>query len=211
VADVGSGTGILSRLLLESGARVVGVEPNAAMRESGQRALAGEARFESVDGSAEATGLPGSSVDTVTVGQAFHWFDAVRARAEFARILRDGRWVALAWNVRASTPLNDDYEAMLERFAPDYPAVRARDRMAESALRAFFAPSDVRVAHFPNRQQFDDAGLRGRLLSSSYAPLPGDPLHEPMLQRLREIFVTHARAGTVELAYDTSVYWGKLG
>src|SRR5947209_11876909 len=87
VADVGSGTGILTELFLRNGNTVYGVEPNREMREAGEGLLAGYPNFHSVDGRAEATGLPDASVDFVTAGQAFHWFDAQGARAEFSRIL----------------------------------------------------------------------------------------------------------------------------
>jgi SAM-dependent methyltransferase len=210
VVDVGSGTGIFSRLLLESGARVVGVEPNAAMRAAAERDLAGEARFTSVDGGAEATGQAAASCDLVTAAQAFHWFDPPRARAEFRRIVRPGGGAALVWNMRRATPFNDEYEEMLERLAPEYPAVRARDRAAEGAIARFFSPATPREAHFPNAQELDEAGLRGRLLSSSYAPKPGDPNHGPILAQLAESFARHAKDGRVVLAYDTVVYWAPL-
>ena len=174
VADLGSGTGILSKLLLESGARVLGVEPNAAMRAAAERDLHGLPRFQTVDGSAEATGIDPSSVDLVTAAQAFHWFEPTRARAELTRILRSPGFVALIWNNRAPTPFNVEYEAMLDRFAPDYAGVRERDRSPEPKMRAFYAPADLHRASFPNRQRFDELGLRGRLMSSSYAPREGD-------------------------------------
>jgi SAM-dependent methyltransferase len=208
VVDLGSGTGILSAMLLGSGARVIGVEPNAAMRTAAEERFVDEPRFESVDGSAEATGLPDGSADLATVGQAFHWFDPVRTRAELRRVLRPPGWVALVWNMRSSTPFNDAYEAMLEELAPDYPAVRARDRAADGTVHAFFAPYEPSVERFPNAQRFDEAGLRGRLMSSSYAPKPGQPQHEPLMRRMREIFATHARDGHVELVYDTVAYVG---
>jgi SAM-dependent methyltransferase len=214
VADLGSGTGILSKMLLDAGAEVVAIEPNAAMRAAAERALGTEARFRSVDGSAESTGLAAKSVDLVTAAQAFHWFDPPRARAEMARILRRerarGGCAALVWNNRATSPFNDDYEAMLDRFSPDYANVRERDRAPEPKIRAFFAPGEVHAATFPNAQTFDRMGLRGRLTSSSYAPRPGDPLYEPILARLDELFAMHARGGRVELVYDTVVYWGRL-
>jgi len=210
IADVGSGTGILSRLLLQSGARVVGVEPNSAMRAAAEHALCGDIRFVSVDGSAEATGLAGASVDCVTAGQAFHWFDPLRTRVEFARILKPGGCVALAWNQRRDSPLNRDYEAMLERFAPEYAHVRESDRAAEPKIRAFFSPFSPSVARYGSAQRFDEAGLRGRLMSSSYAPRPGHPLHEPMIDRLTEIFGIHARDGAVTFLYETVVWYGRL-
>ncbi|HEX4446445.1 MAG TPA: class I SAM-dependent methyltransferase [Polyangiaceae bacterium] len=219
IADVGSGTGILTRALLDAtGGYVVAVEPNAAMRAAAEKALAGEPRFESRDGSAEATGLPDADVDLVIAAQAFHWFDPARTRVEFARILRrvsryqsaqSGK-VALVWNQRSDTPLNRDYLEMLERFAPEYPHVRESERSSEPKMRAFFAPTSPRRASFPNAQRLDEAGFRGRLLSSSYAPPEGHPLHAPILLRLGEIFHAHQQDGHITLQYETIVWYGAL-
>jgi SAM-dependent methyltransferase len=209
-ADVGSGTGILTRMLLESGARVVGVEPNAAMRAAADDALAGQERFESATGSAESTTLADASIDVAVAGQAFHWFDPMRTRAEFARILKPRGWVVLAWNRRRDSPLGRDYEELLQRFAPDYAYVRTRDRAAEPNLRAFFAPEVPSAARFDNEQRLDEAGLRGRLLSSSYVPRVGHSLYEPMMQRLAEIFRSHAQDGIATLAYETEVWYGRI-
>ncbi|MDP9001290.1 MAG: class I SAM-dependent methyltransferase [Myxococcota bacterium] len=210
VADIGSGTGILTRLLLTAGASVIGIEPNAAMRAAAERTLSGEPRFESLDGCAEATGMGDASVDVIVAGQAFHWFDPTRTRAEFARILRPGGWVILAWNRRKDTAFGRDYEQMLERLAPDYAHVRTRDRTAEAGLRAFFAPGKPTKVVFDNDQRLDQVGLRGRLLSSSFVPRAADPLFAPIMQRLAEIFRTHAQGGRVTLAYDTLVWYGRL-
>jgi len=115
VADAGSGTGIFSELLLRAGATVYGVEPNPEMRAAAERLLAGYSGFHSIAAPAEDTGLPGGSFDLVTAAQAFHWFDAQRARTEFSRLLRPGGHVALVWNGRetASTPFLAAYELSL--------------------------------------------------------------------------------------------------
>src|SRR3982074_3012215 len=98
VAAIASGTGVFTRLLLENGNSVFAVEPNAAMREMGNRQLeslsAGD-RLASVAGTAEETTLKSASVDFVTAAQAAHWFDLPRARAEFVRILRPEGWGAV--------------------------------------------------------------------------------------------------------------------
>jgi len=100
VADVGSGTGLLTKLFLENGNRVFGVEPNQEMRRAGEEFLHSFPKFTSVAGSAEATTLGDASVDFVTAGQAFHWFDPQAARREFLRILKTNGWVVIAWNDR---------------------------------------------------------------------------------------------------------------
>jgi ubiquinone/menaquinone biosynthesis C-methylase UbiE len=112
VADVGSGTGILTEMFLRHGNVVYGIEPNREMREAAERLLAGYDRFHSVAATAEDTTLGDDSVDLVTAGQAFHWFDPSKARAEFARVLKPGGWVALIWNERVvTTPFLADYAA----------------------------------------------------------------------------------------------------
>ena len=211
IADVGSGTGILSHLLLERGSRVIGVEPNREMREAGERLLAVYPRFASVAAQAEATTLPEHSVDFVTAGQAFHWFDAPRARTEFERILKPGGWAVLVWNARrtASTAFLRAYEALLLTFGTDYTTVDHAN-VGEGDIRAFFGPGGYRHASFDNQQVFDFEGLKGRLLSSSYTPDPGDPRHAPMLAELRHIFDAHQVDGKVVFEYDTDVSYGHL-
>ncbi len=100
-ADLGSGTGILTRLLLDAGWEVFAVEPNAPMRAAAEEELGAEARFHSIDAPAEATGLPAGSVQAITCAQAFHWFDREAAQAEFARILKPEGWAFIIWNERS--------------------------------------------------------------------------------------------------------------
>ena len=211
VADVGSGTGILSELLLRNGNTVFAIEPNREMREAAERLLAQYERFHSIDGTAEATGLPYRSVHFVTAGQAFHWFDHDRARVEFARILERGGWAVLVWNDRRtdSTPFLREYQQLLHDHAPEYGQVTHKNVGPEDFAR-FFGPGGYRTATFPNHQLFDFDGLRGRLLSSSYAPEPGQPGHDNMLSRLRELFDAHQQDGKVTFEYETQVFFGRL-
>ena len=114
IADVGCGTGLLAEIFLKNGNTVIGVEPNPAMRAAGEQYLAAYPRFRSIDGSAEETTLQTASVDMITAGQAFHWFDVDEARREFTRILRPGGSVVLVWNsVRSdASPFMEAYHAM---------------------------------------------------------------------------------------------------
>lgn len=210
IADVASGTGIWTRLLLENGNPVFGVEPNAEMRQAGERLLAPFSKFVSVTGKAEATTLPNASVDMVTSAQAAHWFDRPPARKEFARILRPRGWVVLLWNERItdSTPFLCAYEQLLLAFGTDYELVR-HERTTD-AVNEFYDPAPYQERTFPMRQEFDYTGLEGRLLSSSYAPGPDHPKHAPMLKELRRIFDEHCRSGRVAFDYKTRVYFGRL-
>jgi SAM-dependent methyltransferase len=209
IADIASGTGICTRTLLENGNQVFGVEPNADMRQAGERLLADFPKFTSVAGSAEATTLPDANIDFVTAAQAAHWFDRVAARREFVRILKPGGWLVLLWNERLTdaTPFLRDYEQLLLTYGTDYEEVR-HERTTD-AVNEFFDPQPYQERTFPMRQEFDYEGLEGRLLSSSYAPGPGHPKHAPMLRELRRIFDVHSVGGRVSFEYNTQVYFGR--
>jgi SAM-dependent methyltransferase len=210
VADIGSGTGLSAEMFLKNGNRVLGVEPNADMRAAAETLLASYPTFESVAGSAEETTLPDRSVDLVVAGQAFHWFDRPKARAEFRRILRPGRFVVLLWNTRRldTSPFLRAYEALLQRFGTDYRQV-VHTNIDRAALAEFFGPGGFREFHLDNEQLFDRDGLRGRLKSSSYTPPAGHPDHGPMLAELDRIFDEHNAGGRVRFEYDTEVYIGR--
>ena len=212
VADIGSGTGIFSQLLLPHCAQVYGIEPNEPMRSAGERLLAGNPNFTSLVGTAEKTGLPAASVDLVTAAQAFHWFDIPACRREFSRILRNGGYVALIWNERLveATPFLADYESLLKKYATDYEQVNHANIDA-AALSAFYAPNGYSVTEFPNSQKFDYAGLKGRVLSSSYAPNIGHPNHEIMMRGLKALFQRHQQDETVTFQYTTKLYIGRCG
>jgi SAM-dependent methyltransferase len=212
VADVGSGTGILARLVLENGNRVIAVEPNDEMRRAGELLLSEHGRFESVRGTAEATTLPQESVNLITAGQAFHWFDPAPARKEFARVLRPSGRVVLVWNDRRKhgTPFQGAYEALLETYATDYAEVQHGRKGSLENIRSFFAPNPVHTATFDNKQVLDYDGLLGRLRSSSYVPAEGQQGHRAMVDELQRIFREHENGGRVVMEYDTRVYFGLL-
>jgi len=211
VADIGAGTGISSKLFLDAGYRVTAVEPNAPMRTAAEHWLRAYAGFDAVDGGADATGLPDASVNLVTVAQAFHWFDEDAARREFARILRPRGLAAIWWNSRRlnGTRFLEGYEALLLAYGTDYASVA--ERYADDArMRAWFGAGFRGAARFEHAQQLDFEALRGRLMSSSYAPKAGHPRHEPMLRALRELFDSCAENGTVSFDYDTRIFAGQL-
>lgn len=211
VADIGSGTGLFSRELLAAGLRVLAVEPNAPMREAAEAALGGSPDFVSIDGSAESTGLADGAVALVCAAQAFHWFDAPAARAEFARIALPLGHVALIWNVRrGDTPFLAAYEALLREHAPEYSRSGKPAQADKRIIATFFAPSPFEQESFVHEQYFDREGLRGRLLSSSYTPAPGMPGHEAMIAALDRLYDEHQQEGHVAFGYVTRVFLGCL-
>jgi SAM-dependent methyltransferase len=212
VADIGSGTGLFSRLFLDFGCRVFGVEPNPEMRAAGERQLSGYPRFTSLDGSAESTGLEDASVDFAVAGQAFHWFDPPGARSEFARILRPEGWVVLAWNERRldSSPFQRDYEALLQAYSTDYNQVNHYKVAADPHTIPSFFGGEYRVDSYDNRQEIDYIHLEGGLLSASYTPQPGDPSYQPMLAELWRIFDHYQQGGKVTYEIETRMFSGRL-
>lgn len=212
VADIGSGTGLLSELFLKKGHRVWGVEPNKEMREGGKEYLESYPRFASVNGSAEATTLEGASVDFITAGQAFHWFDQVAARREFLRILTRPGWVVILWNDRRMEEkrLTEEYEGLLERFGIDYKRVKDAYPEAQHIHSFFDGGGPFFSRDLPNEQVLDWEGLRGRLRSSSFAPTEGHPNYAPMMNELERIFREHQQEGRVRMEYWTRLYCGQL-
>ena len=210
IADIGSGPGNLARLFLENGNEVFAVEPNAEMREAGKTLFGSRSAYRSIDGSAEGTRLENASVDFVTAGQAFHWFDWPRAKSEFRRILHADGWVVLLWNERLteSTPFLRDYESLLLHYGTDYKDVR-HERAYENISDFFGGKPDGAV--LDNHQIVDFDGLRGRLLSSSYIPAANHPQREPMLRDLQKLFDKHQHDGHVSIDYDVRMYFGHIG
>jgi ubiquinone/menaquinone biosynthesis C-methylase UbiE len=211
VADVGSGTGILSEMLLAHGNPVFGVEPNEAMRAVAEGLLKSYKQFVDVEGSAEETTLANASVDIITAAQAFHWFDREKTKLEFRRILKPGGWVVLLWNERRldSTPFLQAYEDLLLRYGTDYHEVRHEN--VAGKIAEFFAPDSFHLASLDNFQHFDLEGLLGRVGSASYTPEPGHPSHDAMASGLKSIFHAHSKDGIVIFEYDTRVYYGHFG
>jgi SAM-dependent methyltransferase len=210
VADIGSGTGLLSKLFLDNGNLVFGVEPNAEMRAGGEEFLRSYPNFTSIDGSAEATTLADSSVDFVTAGQAFHWFEPVAARREFRRIVKPGGFVVIAWNDRriSESRFGQEYEDLLVRYGTDY--TRVKEAYPEApAMQSFFAGSKFQSLELPNFQEFDFNGLSGRLRSSSYAPQEGHANYVPMMDALRKLFDASQVNGCVRMTYITQIYFGQ--
>lgn len=208
VADIASGTGIFTRLLLENGNRVFGVEPNADMRRAGEEYLAQYANFTSAAGTAESTGMADHSIDLVTAAQAAHWFDREKALREFQRILKPSGFLALLWNDRRleASAFDRDYEEMVLKYGTDYTDVNRFGKAADQFFGGFRCEQRV----LSNFQEFDYAGLEGRLLSSSYAPQPGDPGYAPMMVELRRIFDAYQSGGKIRMEYDTKLYFARL-
>ncbi len=210
VADVGSGTGIFTRLLLEQNCQVFAVEPNANMRQAAEVLLSDYQQFNSIDAPAERTGLADSSIDLVTAAQAFHWFNNEATKAEFKRILKCDGKLALIWNKRkVSQPFQQTYDAILKEYAPEYNKVNHMN-LNEDDIADFFALGSMEELHFNNSQQLDFSGVIGRLKSSSYCPAENSPQYIPLVTELVALFDQYAVNGMIDFEYDTQLYLGSI-
>ena len=211
IADVGSGTGILTELFLINGNKVFGVEPNKEMRDAGEKLLSNYKNFVSLNGTAESTKLQDKSVDIVTAAQAFHWFDKEKAKAEFIRILRPVGFVVVVWNTvkKTETPFLRAYESLLFKYGIDYARVKHENTSPE-VMKKFYDKSGFKFVSFYNEQIFDYDGLKGRLLSASYIPTESQPGYNEMLEELKKVYDENNVDGKVKFEYDTKMYWGNL-
>jgi SAM-dependent methyltransferase len=220
IADIGCGPGILSQLFLDSGNRVIGVEPDIDMRAGADYVFQGYSGFTCVAGTAEATPLPDQSVDFVASGQAFHWFDPIRARLEFSRILRPEGWVALIWNLqrKGGTPFqielnafwNDSRNWNSERALNFGSAAWNKGRAEQDVLEPFFRPGGFKGQWFDNPLHCDLEGLKGRVHSTLPGLLPGEAGYEKMLKALELMFETHQEKGLVVIEHDTRLVYGQF-
>lgn len=212
VADIGSGTGLLARMLCEHAHTVYGIEPNDAMRAAALESLADRPNFTAVNGAAENTGLSGTSVDLITVAQAFHWFDQQEARHEFMRILKPNGFTALIWNDRKTTgsPLAEAYEQLLVQFGDDYAEVQSRGKQTLENFERFFGHSQIRRATIPNAQHLERDAFVERAISASYMPNESHPRYRDMIASAQQIFDENRAGGTVTLEYDTNIYYAQM-
>lgn len=209
VADIGSGTGIFCGLLARRGANVIGVEPNAEMRAAAIGAYGADGHFASRDGTAESTGLADSSVDFISVAQAFHWFDREKTKREFQRILKPNGYVFLVWNRRlTNTDFLREYERILRSEIPEYAEVN-HGNVTEPIISDFI-PVDFRVRRFDNGQEFLRDEFLGRFQSSSYTPPRGTARYEEIERQLIAAFDKYQKNDVVNFNYQTEVFSGRF-
>ena len=208
VLDLAAGTGKLTEDLVARGARVVAVEPVAAMRE---RLVALLPDIDARDGTAEALPLDDASVDLVTVGQAFHWFDAPTALAEIRRVLRPGGGLAMIWNVRDETV---DWVRELGEIKDEVdggpPYRHHRDADWEGLVDADGGYDAYTEDWFPNWQDASVEIVVGRTASTSWISALPDDRREAVLDDVRALLARHpATRGRDRFwfPHDTVVQW----
>ena len=207
VADVGSGTGILTRQLLGLGANVFAVEPNADMRAKAEELLGENPNFVSVVGTAEQTNLPEHSFQLVTAASAFHWFDPERFKQECERILLPGAPVVLVWNEsRLSEEINIGRKRIFQKYCPNFKGFSGGREGRARAKHAFFG-EEIQERRFPNPLSYDRQTFVNRALSASYSLIETDPEYDAYMAELEELFDQYAVDGKIALPQDSVAYF----
>jgi SAM-dependent methyltransferase len=211
VADIGAGTGILTRQLLDRGYAVYAIEPNDDMRHAAENALAGNVRFAFVSGTAENTGLDPHSVDLVTAAQSFHWFDHERFRLECMRILKPDAYAALIWNSRdPKSEINTENADICKRLCPQFNGFSGGINQPEELFREFFRNGLYDRRTYRHDLEYDLEGFIGRNLSASYAPAEGASNRDAFVQALTALFRKHERNGHLTVPNVTRSYIGRV-
>jgi SAM-dependent methyltransferase len=210
IADIGAGTGLFSKLLLEKSYSVTCIEPNIEMAETGKAYLKSFNNVNWIIKGAEETGLQSQSLDTIACAQAFHWFDPILAKNEFKRILKPNGNLILIWNSRKSE--NDDfmhsYKEIAKRYGKEYSKIQ-ESQSDDEAITLFYGCKPTKVI-FDNSQKLSLEGLIGRSFSSSYMPSESSPERDLAKNDLRDLFNKFNEDGFVYFKYETRIYYGKM-
>ena len=206
VLDLAAGTGKLARRLVPTGADLVAVEPVDAMRAALSASLPD---VEALPGTAEAIPLQDASVDAVTVGQAFHWFDGDAALPEIRRVLRPGGRLGLIWNVKdESVDWIEKLGGIMESYRGQAPRVASGAWKEAFERTTLFTP--LERARFRFVHEADFAAVVARVTSVSFiASLPPAEFAR-VVDRVRTLLATHPETAgrtTFEIPYRTGVYW----
>lgn len=209
IADIGSGTGKLTKQLLQRGSYVIAVEPNSDMRNIAQKALQQYDTLQIVNGSDAATTLDDESVNAITVAQAFHWFDALAFQKECARILKEGGYVFLIWNMRdIEAPINKETYYIFKKYCPNFYGFSGGVQDEDSRISTFFNNQFV-VEKFPNPLYYSKETFLQRCLSASYSLNSDDAQYEAYLNDLTELFDRFAQEDVVEVPNNSVAYIGR--
>ncbi|MES9683018.1 class I SAM-dependent methyltransferase [Gottfriedia acidiceleris] len=209
IADIGSGTGILTKLLLEKKLTVFAIEPNDDMRGIAEKTLKEYDQYKSINATAENTSLKNNSVDLITVAQAFHWFDKEKFRLECKRILKENAKVSLVWDSKdVLSPLMIELQEICKETCPKFKGFSGGIENTPDVTNQFFKNGIYETMVYRNDLEMDLEGFLGRNLSSSFSPLSGEKEFEPYRTALTNLFNKYGLNGKIVYPYITKSYLG---
>ncbi|MPM43287.1 hypothetical protein SDC9_89960 [bioreactor metagenome] len=206
IADIGSGTGISTKIFLDNGNKVYAVEPNNNMRQLAEKLLSSYSNFYSIAASSENTNLQSDSIDYIVAAQSLHWFDTILTRSEFLRILKRNGYVVVLYNTRkASEGFMAKYLELIRKYGMKY-----INESNDNYMTDFFGIRPVHEKIIPHSQTVDFKNLKGNLISYSYMPTESDVCFIPMIKELENLFAQYNKDGKVILEYDTCISYCKM-
>jgi SAM-dependent methyltransferase len=209
VADLGAGTGILTRHFAGKVARLYAIEPNAAMRLWASAVLKGYPGCCVLAGCAEAIPLEAGSVDLVAVAQAIHWFDPEPARAEIRRILKTGGWLALLRNYCTDEGLNRAIET-ISTTEHGFNKLSSMPGSGKKPQDYYFDHAACSKFTYPFTLTQDWTAFIGSLLSASNAPEVNDPRYLFLEKAARNVFEQVSIDGLMKVSGQTELLMGQV-
>jgi len=209
IADIGSGTGKLSSLLIKNNTYVFAIEPNSDMRSIAEKELGKYNNYISLNGSAEATTLDSDTIDIITVAEAYHWFDNEQTKLEFKRILKKDGFVILMWNNFGGNPYDDEISQINKRWCPLYKEKTNRTPREKRAV-GLFGNDNYKKEEYDNTINQTIEAFIGGTLSASYALKEDDADFNKYIEDIKNIMNKHINNGLIETKITTVCYYGKL-
>lgn len=203
-ADVGAGTGKLTRTIVEAGAEVVAVDPDPGMLAALREHVHGVPTFV---GTAERMPLPDASVDAVLLGQAWHWVDPVAASAEAGRVLRSGGVLGLVWNIR------DESDPWVARLTAAMHGSHAEELLADDGVVVAEPFSQLERRTWTWTRTLTRVALLDMVASRSYVITASEAERAGILAAVGSLFderriVDASGTEVVDLPYVTHAYRG---
>lgn len=209
VADIGAGTGFFTKVLIPYFKDVCAVEPNAAMRKKFSCFLP---QIPCSGGSGEDTKLADSSIDLITVAQAFHWLDEEKFKREAMRILTLQGKVAIVWNTSLKNDFTISRDEVCKKYCPRFSSGYAGKRTpaeGDHFLRHVYF-KEVEFISFANPHKMTKEEFIGNMRSRSYALTADAPSYSDFIDELNKVFAEHAANGIVTEPIETQIYLGKF-
>lgn len=212
IADIGSGTGRFTKLLLERGHHVYGVEPNDEMRNKAEDLLSDFNNFTSISGNAENTTLPNNSLDLITVAQAFHWFDKEKCLVEFKRILKDNGKVFIVWDdlINDYNDFSKEFRNLSNRFRKVDSGNNGKRVSREETIAELFKDNEHISTSFDHELYQGFERVKAGALSASFAPKPDEDNYEEFITELEKVFNKYSENGEVCTAFRSICCLGKI-
>jgi len=210
IVDVGAGTGILTRALLEQGWQATAIEPSAEMRAAADAALSAVPGYRSAEGTVEAMPVESGSAGLITAAQAFHWFDAIPARRECLRVLKPRGQVALIWNDwEEGDPLHIAFDNLAATYGGTKRSALVAHEDRKDVPLFFGGAENYAQFHWPNEQQLDEAGLRSLVFSRSYIPARETGAGQEVAREVARVFHQFAKGSRLTIRYRTVLMLGR--